>query len=145
LSPLATACRAANWTLAKFLLERGAKACPPGGEPALVAAAAIADDDPSGVRLLLKHRAAVNAVDARKRHALLGAAAEGHDQIARVLCEAGADVNLADQHGSDALMLACQSPHAEGATVSALLALGAEPKAPGSDGRSALDHATTAG
>src|SRR6185437_6385385 len=60
LSPLAIACRAPNWPLAKFLLERGAKACPPGGEPALVAAAAIADDDPSGVRLLLKHRAAVN-------------------------------------------------------------------------------------
>ncbi|MEO6927429.1 MAG: ankyrin repeat domain-containing protein [Rhodanobacter sp.] len=178
LSPLATACHAANWPLAKFLLERGAKACPPGAEPALVAAAAIADDDPSGVKLLLKHRAAVNALDARKRHALLDAAAEGHEQIARVLCEAGADVNLADengstalmeaaragasgivqrlaeakanallrdQHGRDALMLACQSPHADGATISALLALGAEPKTLGSDGRSALDHATAAG
>ncbi|TAL93090.1 MAG: ankyrin repeat domain-containing protein [Rhodanobacter sp.] len=178
LSPLATACRAANWPLAKFLLERGAKACPPGAEPALVAAAAITDDDPAGVTLLLKHRAPVNAIDARKRHALLGAAAEGHEQIVRVLCEAGADINLADQHGStalmeaaragasgivqqlaeananallrdqhgrDALLLACQSPRADGATVSALLTLGAEPKTPGSDGRSALDHATAAG
>ena len=178
LSPLATACRAANWPLVKFLLERGAKACPPGGEPALVAAATIADDDPEGVKLLLKRRTPVNALDARKRHALLGAAAEGHQQIACALCEAGADVNLADEHGStalmeaaragahgivqrlaeakadalardqhgrDALMLACQSPHADAATVSALLALGAEPKTPGSDGRSALDHATSAG
>ncbi|HWU75028.1 MAG TPA: ankyrin repeat domain-containing protein [Rhodanobacter sp.] len=178
LSPLANACRAANWPLAKFLLERGAKPAPPAGEPALVAAAGIADDDPEGVKLLLKHRAAVNALDARKRHALLSAAAEGHEQIARVLCAAGADINLIDQHGStalmeaaragaggivqmlaearaaaqvrdqhgrDALTLACQSPHANGTTISALLALGAEPREPGSDGRSALDHAAAAG
>ena len=178
LSPLATACRAANWPLVKFLLERGAKTHPPGGEPALVAAATIADDDPAGIKLLLKQRAAVNALDAGKRHALLGAATEGHEQIVRTLCEAGADVNLADQHGStalmeaaragasaivqrlaeakadamardqhgrDALMLACQSPHADATTISTLLALGADAKAAGSDGRSALDHATATG
>jgi ankyrin repeat protein len=177
-SPLATACRAANWPLVKFLLEHGAKPAPADGEPALVAAAGIADDDVEGVKLLLKHRAAVNAVDARHRHALLSAAAEGHEKIARALCAAGADVKLADQHGStalmeaaragacgivqllaeaqpdarvrdqhgrDALTLACQSPHAHGETVRALLALGAEPKTPGSDGRSALDHAAAAG
>jgi hypothetical protein len=178
ISPLAAACRAANWPLAKFLLEHGAKPAPADGEPALVAAAGIADDDVTGVKLLLKHRAAVNAVDARHRHALLSAAAEGHEQIARALCAAGADVNVADQHGStalmeaaragacgivqlladaqpdarardnhgrDALTLACQSPHAHGETVRALLSLGAEPKTPGSDGRSALDHAAGAG
>ncbi|TPG06480.1 hypothetical protein EAH75_17735 [Rhodanobacter glycinis] len=178
ISPLAAACRAANWPLAKFLLEHGAKPAPADGEPALVAAAGIADDDAEGVKLLLKHRAAVNAVDARHRHALLSAAAEGHEQIARALCAAGADINLADQrgstalmeaaragaggivqllaeaqpdarvrdqHGRDALTLACQSPHAHGETVRALLALGAEPKAPGGDGRSALDHAAAAG
>ncbi|HWX66663.1 MAG TPA: ankyrin repeat domain-containing protein [Rhodanobacter sp.] len=177
-SPLATACRAANWPLVKFLLEHGAKPAPADGEPALVAAAGIADDDVEGVKLLLKHRAAVNAVDARHRHALLSAAAEGHEQIARALCAAGADINLADrrgstalmeaaragaggivqllaeaqpdarvrdQHGRDALTLACQSPHAHGETVRALLALGAEPKTAGSDGRSALDHAAAAG
>lgn len=177
-SPLAVACRAANWPLAKFLLERGAKPAPANGEPALVAAAGITDDDPAGVKLLLKHRAAVNAVDARRRSALIAAAAEGHEQIARALCAAGADVSLADRHGStalmeaartgtvgivqrlaeaqpnarvrdshgrDALTLACQSPRAHADTVRALLALGAEPKTPGSDGRSALDHAAAAG
>jgi ankyrin repeat protein len=177
-SPLAVACRAANWPLAKFLLERGAKPAPANGEPALVAAAGIADDDVTGVKLLLKHRAAVNSVDARHRSALLTAAAEGHEQIARALCAAGADVTLTDHrgstalmeaaragaggivqllaesqpdarardhHGRDALTLACQSPHARGETISALLALGAEPKTPGSDGRSALDHAAAAG
>ncbi len=178
ISPLATACHAANWPLAKFLLEHGAKPAPADGEPALVAAAGIADDDVEGVKLLLRHRVAVNAVDARHRHALLAAAAEGHEQIARVLCAAGADVDLVDRHGSSALMeaaragaggivrllaeakadagmrdshgrdaltLACQSPRAHGETVRALLALGAEPKAAGSDGRSALDHAAAAG
>jgi len=177
-SPLAIACRAANWPLAKFLLEHGAKPAPANGEPALIAAAGIADDDVTGVKLLLKHRTAVNAVDARHRSALLTAAAEGHEQIARVLCAAGADVTLADHrgstalmeaaragasgivqllaeaqpdarardhHGRDALTLACQSPHARGETISALLALGAEPKTPGGDGRSALDHAAAAG
>ena len=177
-SPLAVACRAANWPLAKFLLEHGAKPAPANGEPALVAAAGIADDDPAGVKLLLKHRAAVNAVDAHRRSALIAAAAEGHEQIARALCAAGADVTLADHrgstalmeaaragavgivqrlaeaqpdarvrdsHGRDALTLACQSPRAHADTVRALLALGAEPKTPGNDGRSALDHAAAAG
>ncbi|MDE2308899.1 MAG: ankyrin repeat domain-containing protein [Xanthomonadaceae bacterium] len=178
ISPLAIACHAANWLLAKFLLEHGAKPAPAGGEPALVAAAGIADDDATGVKLLLKHRAAVNAVDARHRSALMAAAAEGHVQIARALCAAGADAALADRHGTtalmeaaragageivqllaetqpdvrvrdehgrDALTLACQSPHARAETIDALLALGAEPKTPGSDGRSALDHAAAAG
>jgi ankyrin repeat protein len=131
-----------------------------------------------GVKLLLKHRAAINAVDARHRSALMAAAAEGHEQIVRVLRAANADVSLADRHGStalmeaaragsvgivqmiaeaqpdarirdnhgrDALTLACQSPHAQAETVRALLALGAEAKTPGSDGRSALDHAAAAG
>ncbi|ODV24089.1 MAG: hypothetical protein ABT19_04660 [Rhodanobacter sp. SCN 68-63] len=178
LTPLATACRAANWTLAKFLLERGAKTQLADTEPALVAAASLADDDPQGIRLLLKHRAAINAVDARQRSALMTAAAEGHEEIARALRAAGAEVNLVDQHGStalmeaaragavgivqllaqaepdatlrdqhgrDALTLACQSPRAHADTVRALLGLGADPKASGSDGRSALDHAAAAG
>jgi len=178
ISPLAAACGAANWPLVKFLLERGAKPVLPDSEPALVAAAGIADDDDSGVKLLLKHRAAVNAIDARQRSALLMAATEGHEQIARALCAAHADVNLTDQHGStalmeaarcgadgiiqlladgqanitardkhgrDALTLACQSPRAQSDTVRLLLALGADAKAAGSDGRSALDHATAAG
>jgi ankyrin repeat protein len=177
-SPLATACRAANWPLVKFLLEHGAKPTPPDGEPALVAAAGIAEDDAEGVRLLLKHRAAVNAVDSRHRSALMEAAGEGHEQISRALRTAGADVTLADRHGRtalmeaaragkvgivqllaeaqpdarvrdvhgrDALTLACQSPQAHAETVRALLALGAEAKTPGADGRSALDHAAAAG
>jgi uncharacterized protein len=178
ISPLSMACRAANWPLAQFLLEHGAKPSLANGEPALVAAAGIPDDDVTGVKMLLKHRAAVNGMDAKQRSALMTAAAEGHEQIARALRIAGADVNLVDHHGStalmeasragavavvqmladaqanalardkhgrDALTLACQSPHAQAETVRALLALGADPKKPGNDGRSALDHAAASG
>ncbi|HET8765682.1 MAG TPA: ankyrin repeat domain-containing protein, partial [Rhodanobacter sp.] len=108
-SALAVACTAANWPLVKFLLERGAKPVPAGGTPALVAAAGIPDDDVAGVQLLLKHRAAVNAVDASHRSALIAAAAEGHELIARALCAAGADVTLADRNGSTALMEAARA------------------------------------
>ena len=177
-SPLSIACRAANWPLVEFLLERGAKTSPAQGEPALVAASGITDDDKTGVKMLLKHRAAVNGVDAKQRSALMVAAAEGHEQIARTLRASNADVNLVDRHGStalmeaaragadgivqllaqahadaqardhhgrDALTLACQSPHAKAETVRTLIALGAEPKTPGPDGRSALDHAAASG
>lgn len=109
ISPLACACRSANWPLAKFLLERGAKPNPGGGEPALVIAAGPADDDPQGVRLLLKQRTALNVTDGRRRSALAVAAAEGHEQIAAVLLAAGADPGLADQHGSTALMEAARA------------------------------------
>ncbi len=108
-SALAVACRASNWSLVTFLLERGAKPVLPGGTPALVAAAGIADDDPAGVKLLLRQRVLVNAVDGLGRSALLVAASEGHAQIARALRAANADVNLADSHGSTALMEAARA------------------------------------
>ncbi|NID16201.1 ankyrin repeat domain-containing protein [Luteibacter yeojuensis] len=177
-TPLVIACRTANWTLARFLLDHGAKPAPVGTEPALVAAAGIPDDDGEGVKALLRYKAPVNATDADGRTALLAAAAEGHEQIARILLQAHANPNLADRHGTtplmeaaragahgivqmladadadasprdghgrDALTLACQSPRAQAATVRALLTLGAQPKEPAVDGRSALDHAAAAG
>ncbi|MEO7148712.1 MAG: ankyrin repeat domain-containing protein, partial [Rhodanobacteraceae bacterium] len=177
-TPLGMAAGAANWTLLKFLIERGAKSEPAQAVPALLAAASIADDDPEGVRLLLKHKARADATDALGRSALMNAALEGHARIVRTLLDAGAAANLADRHGTtalmeaaragaaealnelitmqpdvrardthgrDALTLACQSPRASAPCVRALLALGADPKAKGGDGRSALEHAASAG
>ena len=177
-SALAVACHAANWPIAELLIKRRAKLHLDHGEPPLLAAAGIAEDDPLGVKLLLKHRASIDETDANQRSALMVAASEGHAKIAAALRGAGANVALADSngctalmeaaragaddivqllgqanpcieardlHGRDALTLACQSPHATPDTVRTLLALGVDPKVPGSDGRSARDHAAAAG
>jgi len=98
-SPLGIACMAGNWRLAKFLLERGAKPLPAGGQPALLAAAATEEDDPVGVQLLLKHKAKIDARDAQGRTALHQAALAGHAEIIAALLAAGADVRATDVAG----------------------------------------------
>lgn len=90
-SPLGVACAAGNWRLARFLLERGARAEPEDGQPALLAAAAVEDDDAAGVALLLKHKARVDAPGRGGRTALHEAALAGHESIAGALLGAGAD------------------------------------------------------
>jgi ankyrin repeat protein len=87
----------------------------------------------------------VNLVDHHGTTALMEAARAGAVAVVQMLADAQADALARDKHGRDALTLACQSPHAQVETVRALLALGAEPKTPGSDGRSALDHAAASG
>ncbi len=109
LTPLATACRAANWTLAGFLLEHGARPDTDQGEPALLAASGIPEDDPAGVQLLLRHKASLTRTNALGRNALMAAALEGHTEIARTLVAAGIDVDAADSHGTTALMEAARS------------------------------------
>ena len=96
LTPLGVACVAGNWRLAKFLLERGARPDPQGGQPVLLAAASTEEDDPAGVQLLLKHKAKVDARDAQRRSALHEAAFAGHADIATALIAAGADVHARD-------------------------------------------------
>ena len=95
-SPLALACTAGNWRLARFLLERGAKPDLPGAVPALHAAAGGDEDDPAGVQLLLKHRAKANARDPRGRSALHEAGYAGHPEIIGILLGAGADIHARD-------------------------------------------------
>jgi len=109
LTPLGVACANANWDLARFLLERGAKVEPEHAQPALLAAASVAEDDPAGVKLLLKRRAHVNARGRLGRTALMTAALHGHAEIARALLDAGAQIDLADAHGATALMEAARS------------------------------------
>ena len=103
-SPLAVACHAANWPLVELMLQRRPPLQAEGSEPALVAAAGVAADDPRGVALLLKHKAQVNACNAMGRSALIVAAQLGHTRIVRALLAAHANVTLADQHGTTALM-----------------------------------------
>ena len=109
LSPLGVACAAANWELVRFLLDRGAKLEHEHAQPALLAAASIADDDAQGVKLLLKRRARVDACGPLARTALMTAALNGHASIAKALLDAGAQTDLVDAHGTTALMEAARS------------------------------------
>ena len=124
LSPLGSACACGNWRLARFLLERGARPEPAGGQPALLAAAGSDEDDPAGVLLLLRHKAKANARDARGRSALHEAAAAGHAAICQALLEAGADVDARDGEGRTPLLDAARSGALPALEV--LLAAGAD-------------------
>lgn len=130
-TPLAVAAGAANWPLLRFLVERGALA-----DTALPAAAGIADDDPEGVQILLKHKAHVNAVDALGASALAHAARENHAQIAGMLLDAGANAANADRYGTTPLMEAARA----GATDIVMLLAEKQPDVHAADqhGRTAL-------
>ena len=141
-SPLGTACGTGNWRLARFLLERGAKTEPVGGQPVLLAAAGTEEDDAAGVQLLLRHKARVDARDARGRSALHEAAFAGHAGICQTLLDAGADANARDGEGRTPLLDAARA----GALVAleALVAAKAEVQASDGQGANALHLACAA-
>lgn len=107
-SPLGVACAGGNWRLAKFLLERGARPEPVGGQPVLLAAAGTEEDDPAGVSLLLKQKAKIDARDGHGRSALHEAAYAGHLDIVTVLLAAGADPNAIDARSRTPLLEAAR-------------------------------------
>ncbi len=141
-TPLGVACASGNWRLARFLLERGARAEVEGAMPALLAAAGGDEVDPAGVQLLLRHKAKVDTRDRDGRTALHVAAANGHAELVAALLDAGADVQARDAHGMTPLLAA-----ARGGRVSAfdaLLAAASDVAAKDEEGRSALVHAVQA-
>jgi ankyrin repeat protein len=107
-APLGVACGCGNWRIARFLLERKARPEPPGGQPALLAAAS-GDDDPAGVQLLLRHKAKVDARGRLGRTAMLSAALAGNAAIVAELLAAGADPDAADEHGIPPLLEAARA------------------------------------
>lgn len=141
-SPLGIACMAGNWRLARFLLERGAKPEPDGGQPVLLAAAGTEEDDPAGVQLLLRHKARVDARDARGRSALHEAAQAGHSGIVAALLDAGADVHAHDGLGRTPLLDSARA--AALPALDTLLEAGADPRACDGAGANALHLAVTA-
>ena len=141
-SPLGTACIAGNWRLARFLLERGAKPEPVGGQPVLLAAAGTEEDDAAGVQLLLRHKARVDARDARGRSALHEAALAGHAGIVAALLDAGADVDARDGEGRTPFLDSARS--AALPALETLLDAQADPRAADAAGANALHLAVAA-
>ena len=141
ITPLGVACVAGNWRLAKFLLERGAKAEPQGGQPVLLAAAATEEDDPVGVQLLLKHKAKVDTRDSLGRSALHEAAHAGHVEIIAVLLAAGADVHGRDDAGRTPWLEAARGDQV--AALEALAIAGAHVSDEDHEARNALMLACT--
>ncbi len=136
LTPLGVACAAGNWRLAKFLLERGARADAEGGTPALLGAAGGDEDDAAGVQLLIRHKARVDARDPARRGALHVAAFNGHTEILAALLAAGADVRARDNDGRTPLLDAARGGRL--AAVEALVAAGADVAAVDISGRNAI-------
>ncbi len=141
-SPLALACTAGNWRLARFLLERGAKPELPGALPALHAAASGDEDDPAGVQLLLKHRAKADARDPRSRSALHEAAYAGHPEIIGILLGAGADIHARDGEQRTPFLEAARGGHLP--ALAALIDARPDVRAVDAHGRHALTLACMA-
>ncbi|MCD7098104.1 ankyrin repeat domain-containing protein [Stenotrophomonas sp. MMGLT7] len=136
LSPLALACQAGNWRLAKFLLERGARPEPAEGTPVLLAAAGTEEDDPAGVQLLLKYKARVDARDRQRRSALHEAAQAGHVAVIDALLAAGANLEARDQGGRTPWLDAARQ--ARGSALEHLLASRPDVVAIDAEGRNAV-------
>lgn len=134
-SPLGVACLNGNWRLAKFLLDRRARPEPEGGQPVLLAAAG-GEDDAVGVKLLLKHKARVDARGRLNRSALHVACLAGNAEIAQALLEAGADVNARDEHAVAPLLEAARAGSA--ATLRVLAARRPDAGVSDNTGRNAL-------
>lgn len=116
-TPLALACQAANWRVARYMLERKASVEPMLAVPVLIAAAG-AEDDEIGIRLLHKHKAKIDIRDGRQRTPLMIAAEAGLVEVVSVLVELGAQLNLQDEQGTTAYMFAAQ--HGEVDVINAL-------------------------
>lgn len=142
-TPLALACQAANWRVARYMLERKAKTHPADAQPVIIAAAG-AEDDEIGIRLLHKHKAKIDARGHGGRTPLMIAAEAGLTEVAAVLLELGAQINLQDDTGLSAYMLAARAGE-----VDVLKRLQSAPRldahAVDHEGKTALDHALANG
>lgn len=107
-TPLARACARGSWSFAQELINAGA-ATQPQGMPPLLLAADPRSDDAAGVHILRKRRVPLDTRGPLGRTPLLVAVLAGRIRIATALLEAGADVNLADERGTTALMEAART------------------------------------
>ncbi len=112
-SPLAIAAITHNEIVLRCLLERGAKAEPPRGLSALIAAMSGTEDRAGPIKLLLKHKARIDGRDVLGRSALHAAALHGHTDCVAGLLAAGADVDARDLAGVTPLMEAARAGNDE--------------------------------
>ena len=109
ITPLWVACSNAGTPLIARLLEAGADpniAPPTNGSPLMVASRT---GNAEAVRLLIAHRADVNAKEAeRGQTALMWAVAERHPDVVRELIAAGADVHARSKTSSRYVLMCCQ-------------------------------------
>ena len=97
--------------------------------------AAVKAQDVAAVRLLLRHKVAVNATEGDGTTALHWAVRRNNRLITEALVAAGADVHATNDYGVTSLWLACS---ADGSIASALLSAHANPNAALTNGETVL-------
>jgi ankyrin repeat protein len=140
--PLIDAVQAQDRLLAAKILKSGAdpNISSQAGSPLLIA---CAYGDLEMVKLLIRHGAAINPIEAKEQTPLTTAAVMGSEKIVRFLLEKGAKVNTRIEQGGTALMAACQNGDID--TINLLLAKGADVHARAQNGFTALSFLADAG
>ena len=110
-TPLGRAAEQQNIALMEHLISQGASLEPAGGLPVVLALARGPNDNTAGLKLLLKHKAKLAAVDGEGLNALHWTARQGHAAMVEALLEAGAGVNLTCASGRTALHWAAARGH----------------------------------
>lgn len=128
-----------NEEIIELLLERGARV-----EDQDLYLAAFADDAPRCVRLLVDHTPDITEI---ARTAIGGPIGTGDAEALRLMLEAGADPGcyVSDEDHPGAAVYDAIAAERSAEFVELLLAHGADPRAPGPDGRSPYRLATAAG
>ena len=126
---------------ASLLISAGGKvnARDAAGWTALMHANRRQSGSPEVVRLLIKHRADVNAAHKHGGTALMIAAYNGHPRAAKLLIDSGADVNAKDKSGWTPLI--CAAKGGCEPSVALLLTAGADIDGKDRFGKSALTYA----
>ena len=141
LTPLHAAVQNGNVEIARFLLERGAKANIRDLDKRTPLMMLDEDATPEMVQLLLSFGAKPKLVDKERNNVLHHAAANGVDsEIIRILVLSGSNVNAVNKEGKTPLMVAAEEGEDE--AVAALLSSGADVNRRTRDGRSAMDVAS---
>eukprot|EP00931_Biecheleriopsis_adriatica_P088380 TRINITY_DN62714_c0_g1_i1.p1 TRINITY_DN62714_c0_g1~~TRINITY_DN62714_c0_g1_i1.p1 ORF type:complete len:376 (+),score=105.23 TRINITY_DN62714_c0_g1_i1:72-1199(+) len=95
------------------------------------------ENDPDPCKVLLESRARIDAVDRKRRTALMMAAESGSTAVMRLLVEQRADLEVRDSRGCTALVRACEASQEEAAAL--LRRLGADDAAKDSEGVTARE------